>query len=241
MGKPPYSRFARAYDVFYRSILDYDTLAISAHGMIQARRPGAATLLEAACGTGLYLEKFSKWYDVTGLDASAEMLAVAAQRVPGAALHQLDMSEFDLGARFDAVACLFSSIGYVVTRDRLRSAIRCFSAHLNPGGVLLLEPWLGPDAWIDHHVTAEAAAEGGTAVARTTTAIRDGNRVTMRWGFSVAGPDGDTETYIEDHATGLFTHEEYAEALESAGIAFDYDPAGLLGRGRYVGVKTVVV
>ena len=171
------------YDVFYRAMLDYPDLAIAAHGMMQSRKPGAATLLEVACGTGLFLEEFSKWYEVAGLDSSAEMLAVARDRVPDAVLQQADMATFDLGQTFDAVICMFSSIGYVVTIERLESALRRFAAHLNPGGVMIVEPWLSPDAWRDGHIAAESVADGDLAVARTSTSVRDGRQVRHALGF----------------------------------------------------------
>lgn len=241
MSDAPYSRSAEVYDVFYRARLDYPELALALHGMIQAKNPKAKTLLEVACGSGLYLWEFSRWYDVTGLDASASMLEIAAERVPGVPLVEADMADFDLGARFDAVACLFSSIGYVVTEERLHAAIRCFARHLQRGGVLILEPWYGPDRWRDGYVAAESAANDEIAVARATTSVRQGHRVTMRWAFGVTRPHGEATTYVEEHPTGLFTPGQYAAALDAAGFVYDYDPEGLLGRGRYVGVKAVVV
>ena len=241
MDYPPYTKSAEVYDAFYRSILDYPTLAIAVHGMIQARSPGATTLLEPACGTGLYLAELSEWYEVEGLDASADMLRFAGERLPGTPLHHADMAAFDLGRAFDAVICMFSSIGYVVTRERLDAAVKCFADHLVPGGVMILEPWFAPDAWLDDHLAAEAVESGEVAVSRTPSSIRNGRQVTMRFGFSVARADGEVETFVEDHPTGLFTHGEYSAALRAAGIEFDYDPDGLLGRGRYVGVKPVMI
>lgn len=235
-----YERSAEVYDVFYRQMLDYSALAVAAHGMIQARKPGAGTLLEVACGTGLYLVEMAQWYEVAGLDASPEMLEVARRRMPDAPLHLGDMADFDLGSRFDAVMCMFSSIGYVVTIERLRSAVKCMARHLEPGGVLILEPWYGRDGWRDGHVAAEAAAGDGIAVARSSTSLREGNRATMTWAFAVTRPHGEADVYVEEHRTGLFSHDEYAEALTDAGIVFDHDPEGLLGRGRYVGVKAQV-
>ena len=57
----------------------------------------------------------------------------------------------------------------------------------------------------------------------------------------MARHQGDTETYVEEHRTDLFTHDEYSAALEAAGIVSDYDPECLLGRSRYVGVKPTLV
>ena len=241
MDHGPYDRSAEVYDVFYESMLDYPTLATAAHGMIQSRLPGAKSLLEVGCGTGLYLAEMSRWYEVAGLDASAEMLRIAAGRVPDVPLHRGDMAAFDLDQTFDAVICMFSSIGYVVTLERFQAAIQCFADHLVPGGVLILEPWLRPEVWQEGRVDAKAVTGDDIAVSRSTSSIREGRKVTMRMAFAVSRPGGDVETYTEEHPTALFTHEEHESALRSAGIEFDYDPEGLLGRGRYVGVKSIVV
>ena len=49
---------------------------------------------------------------------------------------QLRLREFDdLGRTFDAVVCLFSSIGYVGTEERLRAAIGSMARHAAPGGM----------------------------------------------------------------------------------------------------------
>ena len=59
----------------------------------------------------------------------------------------LGMRSFDLGRRFDAVTCLFSSIGYLLTPEDLEQGIARMAAHVAPGGVLVVEPWFTPDAW----------------------------------------------------------------------------------------------
>ena len=73
---------------------------------------------------------------------------------PEAAFHRDDMTDFDLGRRFDALVCMFSSIGYAKTEERLRAAAEAMGRHLEPGGVLVVEPWLAPDDWQDGHVAA---------------------------------------------------------------------------------------
>ena len=118
-----FSRSAQLYDAIYASIRDYPREAAELDQLIQERRPGAKTLLDVACGTGAHLEHLAGKYEVEGLDLDPDMLAVARERLPGAAFHQGDMSSFDLDQRFDAVVCMFSSIGYVKTEEWLRDAI----------------------------------------------------------------------------------------------------------------------
>ena len=99
-----------------------------------AHRSGAASLLDVACGTGKHLELFRSWYEVAGIDLNADLVAIARERLPDVRLEVADMTAFDLGRRFDVVTCLFSSIGYVGTVERLDQAIATMAAHLEPGG-----------------------------------------------------------------------------------------------------------
>ena len=92
------------------------------------------------------------------------MAAIARAKLgDGVPLHGNDMRRFDLGHRFDAVTCLFSSIGYLRTADELASALAAMARHPAWDGVLVVDPWFFPDAWLDGHVTALAASDDGGA------------------------------------------------------------------------------
>jgi SAM-dependent methyltransferase len=102
------------------------------------------------------------------------MLGVARERLPNVPLHEGDMADFELGKRFDAVVCMFSSIGYVRSEERLRSAIAAMARHLEPGGVLVVEPWLSPEVWADRHVGAVFVDEPELKIARMNVGQREG-------------------------------------------------------------------
>jgi ubiquinone/menaquinone biosynthesis C-methylase UbiE len=103
-----FSRSADLYDALYATFKDYADEAARLRELIG---PDARTLLDVACGTGAHLELLREHYEVVGLDLDPELLAIARGRLPGVELVEGDMTGFDLGRRFDAVACLFSSIG----------------------------------------------------------------------------------------------------------------------------------
>jgi SAM-dependent methyltransferase len=50
-----------------------------------------------------------------------------------------------LDRSFDAVVCLFSSIGSLTSTEELDEAVGAMSRHLNPGGVLIVDGWIRPD------------------------------------------------------------------------------------------------
>jgi SAM-dependent methyltransferase len=229
-----FSRSARIYDAVY-SWKDYPREAELVHELVQARKPGAETLLDVACGTGAHLAELRRRYRCEGLDRNADLLAVARERLPDLPLHEGDMRDFDLGRRFDAVTCLFSSIGYMLTVPDLDAAVAAMARHLEPGGVLVVEPWLRPEAVVTPHVGAVFVDEPELKIARVNTIEVDGRRSSFEFHFLVGTPDG-VQHFTEPHELRLFTHEEYLAAFNAAGLAAEHDEEGLMGRGLYTGV-----
>jgi SAM-dependent methyltransferase len=227
---------ARIYDAVY-SWKDYAREAELLHELVQARKPGAATLLDVACGTGAHLAELRRRYRCEGLDLEPELLAVARERLPDTPLHEGDMRDFDLGRRFDVVTCLFSSIGYVLTVEALDASVATMARHLEPGGVLVVEPWLTPEAVRTPHVGAVFVDEPELKIARVNTVEVDGRTSSIEFHYLVGTPHG-LEYFTEPHQLGLFTHEEYLAAFRAVGLAVEHDAEGLMGRGLYVGVAT---
>ncbi len=232
----PYERSAEIYDIYY-SWLDYEGHGATVHELIAVKNPQADTVLDVACGTARYTEQLAQWYTVEGLDISESMLSVAHRRMPGTAFHLADMTSFDLGKTYDAIVCMFSSIAYITSLRELAAMIRCCARHLNPSGVLIIEPWFSPDAWRPGHINARVVEGDGVTVTRLDTSVVDGNRANMQWAWAVAWSDGDADAYVEQHPTGLFTVAEYSTLFEAAGLSAEYDPEGPLGRGLHNAVK----
>jgi len=227
-----FTRSADLYDAVY-AFKDYAQEAERVHELIEERRPGARTLLDVACGTGKHLEQLRRWYDVTGVDLDPNLLAVARERLPDVPLHENDMRSFDLGRRFDAVTCLFSSIGYASDEAGLRAAIAAMAAHLEPGGVLVVEPWLEPNDWIEGRPHVLVVDEPELKIARMNVSSREGRLAIMHFHYLVGTPEG-VRHLEERHEAALFTDAEYRAAFAAAGLAVDRDEHGLIGRGLYL-------
>jgi ubiquinone/menaquinone biosynthesis C-methylase UbiE len=227
-----FTKSARFYDAIYE-FKDYRAESERVHDLIQERNPGARSLLDVACGTGQHLKHLSGHYEVGGLDLDEELLAVARDRLSGITLHRGDMIEFDLGKTFDAVTCLFSSIGYVRTEQNLDAAVATMARHLSPRGVLVIEPWITPDAWEDGHIGSVFVDHEDLKIARLDTPQRDGHLSLIHFAYLVATRN-EISHFTEDHLLALFTNDQYLSALEAAGLAVEHDLEGLMGRGLYI-------
>ena len=228
-----FTKSARFYDAIY-AFKDYEDDARHLQALLQAhhKRPGA-TVLDVACGTGLHLELLNDQYTVEGLDLDPNMLEMARRRCPGVPFHQGDMVDFDLGRTFDVVWCLFSSIGYAKTVERMRQAVAAMARHLRPGGLLLVEPWLTPEGFEAGRLDARFVDEPDLKIVRMNAVVAEGTVTIIDFHYLVGTREG-FSYFTERHETGLFTHDEYLEAFRAAGLTVDYDPDGFMGRGLYL-------
>jgi SAM-dependent methyltransferase len=153
--------------------------------LAERHNPGATSLLELGCGTGTMLEGLGRLGRLTGIDRSPEMLAIARAKVPTARLLEADITEFDLGARFDVVICVFDTINHVTSFDGWRALFRCAHEHLEPGGIFIfdvntpakLHGLAGYGPWFDD--------VNGVTVAQNVDAPLDG---VSRWNVWIVEP-----------------------------------------------------
>jgi SAM-dependent methyltransferase len=234
-----YGRSAAYYDTVY-SFKNYEKESEKLRRFIQRyKRTTGKTLLDVACGTGNHLAYLKQWYDVEGLDINPAMLQQARKKHPGIIFHQGDMCSFRLGKRFDVITCLFSAIGYVKTKARLGKAVESMSQRLNPGGLLVLEPWLTPDRWNFGFIHANFVDRPDLKLARMSISKRRRGLSVNDEHHLVASPKG-IEYFVERLELGLFTDEDYRKSLKNAGLEVSHDNEGLIGRGLYFGLRPLM-
>src|SRR5215207_65025 len=126
---------ARHYDLIYAD-KPYAEEARFVHDLLGGR---AGRLLDVACGSGRHAREFAALgWEVVGVDYSADLLAHAAAN--GIEVHEQDMRHLDVpGKPFDAVTCLFDSIGYPQDNDGVVAALHGMRRHLAPSGRAAVE------------------------------------------------------------------------------------------------------
>jgi SAM-dependent methyltransferase len=231
-------RRADVYDAVYRGRgKDYAAESALVVEQVRKRNPDASSLLDVACGTGAHLEYFIHAFErVEGVDRSAEMLETAAHKLPDVPLHNGDMRGFDLGRTFDAVTCMFASVGYLETGAELNATLQSFARHLVPGGVIVVEPWWFPDNFLSGYVSGSSVNVGGRTVARVSHSVRAGHASRMEVGYIVADPESGIQQFSDTHVMTLFERERYEAAFTSAGCSVELVPYDQSTPGLFVGV-----
>lgn len=212
-----YDEQAAAYDLLYRTAKDYAAEARAVSAIVRGRCPDAATLLDVGCGTGLHLERLRTQFDVVGLDVSEAMLAIARHRLPDVELVLDDMRAFDLGRSFDAVICMFAAIAHVGDVAELHQSVRRMVRHVSPGGVVVVEPYVTLDQWIDGFVGYDAGAADGVTIVRATRSRREQRRAVMEMYYTVLS-QAEVSQFSDTLTATLFTDDEYSSAMLAAGL-----------------------
>lgn len=139
--RPTWASFYDFYDAAeYRQgqLQMYCQLAAEAGGPV----------LELACGTGIITFELARaGFEVTGLDISPEMLAVAREKLAREApavrqrvtLVEGDMKRFDLGARFAFIFVAANTFAWLAEREDHESCLRSIYDHLQAGALAVIE------------------------------------------------------------------------------------------------------
>ena len=229
-----FSASAEFYDLIYLTFKDYAAEAQQIGSLLRRLNPGCTSVLDVACGTGEHARLLAAdGFAVDGLDLDPAFVRIAQRKHPAGRFFEADMAAFHLPHRYDAVLCLFSSVGYLRTLDRVSAALRCFREHLLPGGVIAVEPWFPPGGLDPARVALNVGEANGVRISRVSRVEIEGRLSRLNFEYEITDGAGTRRT-SEVHELGLFTPAELLAAFEDAGLAADYDPKGLTDRGLFV-------
>lgn len=181
-----------------------------------ARRSGG-DVLEIGVGTGrVALRLVEAGIQVAGLDSSAAMLAIAAEKAAAGGfadrlrLEQADMRDFDLaGRRFGLATIPFRAFQVLLTPQDQLATLAAIRRHLEPGGILALHLFdpnlrlLLPDASgiIDRQVGVDRDTGRPVEAVLETAVLDHVNQVRRdQWQYRAFAADG---TIAEEQALEL--------------------------------------
>jgi SAM-dependent methyltransferase len=220
-------RHAELYDLFYAA-KDYAGEARFVHECLVRHGDGASRrVVDLACGTGRHAIELERLqHQVVGIDHSESMLR-AARTNAAAAGSRIELRQGDLGsldvrdAPFDAVTCLFDSIGYVRTNEGLERAFQGIRRSLRPGGLLVFEFWHAAAMLRSHDpVRVRRWPVAGGEVVRVSETELDCERQLASVSYTVYEhrADGTFTTFRETQTNRYFLVQEMAHWLTSSGL-----------------------
>ena len=234
-----YTDLAEYYDRIYHW-KDYRKEVSKLRKLIRKhKRSTGNALLDVACGTGEHIRYLRKDFRCVGVDGSDQMLAVARRKFSGVRFVHGNMTDFDLGRKFDVVLCLFSSMGHLQTKQETRQTLLNFSKHLKKGGVLIIEPWIRSSQWKDKTVHMQIYDTEPLKIIRLNYSTTDGTFSYLDERYLV-GRKGKGIEYIEDrHRLRFFEPEATLSVLRKAGLDAQFTEESLMpGRGLVIATRT---
>ena len=233
-----FTKSAKFYDAIYH-FKDYKAASDKLDKIIKENNPKARTLLDTACGTGKHIEHLRHHYDAEGLDINEELVEIAKERCPNTVFHIADISNFRLNKTYDVITCLFSSIAYVKTPEKLFDTLKYMSQHLNPEGLVIVEPWFSKENFRTGTITANHYDDKDLKISWMYTSEIENDLSILDINYLVGTPE-EVTYFKERHEIGLFDDSQYRKAFTDAGLQVIYDSEGLFGRGMYIGINDIV-
>lgn len=237
-----FDRLARYYDLEHEDWRqDLDVYA----GFARAAGP-ERPILELACGTGrCVLHLAAAGFDVTGIDISPAMLALARAKAERAGflgrltLVEGDMRAFSLGRRYSLILIALNSLMHLESREAQGQAIACAARHLAPGGrfvVDLFNPDVAlptPDKEGQLFLHCLKTLPGGKHLLhfQSPTVDRGTQIVSMANYYDEIDSAGSVKRHMAPFTLRYLTRGELELLLESAGLdlealygSYDLDP-----------------
>jgi SAM-dependent methyltransferase len=138
-----YTEEAELYDIAF----GWD-VSEEADWLVERLGAGCRSVLEPGCGSGRMLRALAgRGLEVVGIDLSPEMVAYAQARLAGAGkVVRADMTDFDLGRRFDGAVSLVSTVG-VLRAEEFAAHLEAMARHLEPGSRYLVQEAIEAGRW----------------------------------------------------------------------------------------------
>ncbi len=141
---PDYSKLADIYDTVMEDV-NYELWADFIDAIILEHHSNPQKILELACGTGsisIFLDEL-ECYEVMGTDKSPQMIAKAKEKNKSMRCNVdfrvMDFLNIRLQQTFDIVFCVFDSVNYIHTPDKVRQFLTEVKKVLAPGGLLIFD------------------------------------------------------------------------------------------------------
>ncbi len=212
-----YGDFSEFYDRLMQDV-DYAARADYLLSLFEKHGTKPTTVLDIACGSGsLCAELTRRGVDPVGVDASAAMLAKAAEKAPDALLLCQDMREMDLYGTVDGAVCILDSLNHLCRTADVAKVFRRTRLFVEPGGLFIFDvntPYKHREVLADRSFVAEE--EDVLCVWRNCYLPRTGE-VEILLDFFAEAEDGRYERYWDTVRERAYSERTLRRLLADTG------------------------
>ena len=221
-----FGQYAQHYDMIYKK-KDYKKECAYLEGLFRKySRNKVKTILDLGCGTASHMIPFiKKGYKMTGVDASAQMLKLAAQKLDKlnlrAELSREKVQSFRLGCKFDVILCLFSVIDYITRRRDLLLTLENIAQHMKKKSLFIFDFWneSAVDGYYSPRKTNLFKVDGKVLERNSTTRVYPSKHLCeVNYTCSLKQNGRLLERDQERHILRYFAIDEMRDCLRTAGL-----------------------
>jgi SAM-dependent methyltransferase len=178
------------------------------------------TLLNLGCGGGHMDWTLKKFFEITSIDISPDMLALAKKLNPEIEYIEGDMRTVRLDKKFDAVV-IHDSILYMQNIDELKAAFKTAYEHLKENGLMITycEEW--PEHFVQNNVRSQRNTKDDIDLIFIENYYDpDPDDSTYEGTFIyLIRRDGELEIFHDYHTFGIFPLENWRRVICEVGFA----------------------
>lgn len=211
-----YSQIAEWYDLLYVDNEIYQTEAERGEQFIEKyKMTEGNNMLDLACGCGSHIKYWTGKYHIVGLDNNMHMIMRAKEKWPQTMFVCGNMFRFSNLSNFDIVTCLYGSIGYAESIEKMESAIACVAKCLNSGGVFILTPGEIKERFENKIYIKSKKTDSEDTYFRKIEMVKriNENRAIINMNYRIV-KDGKPHVYKYEIPISLFSRDDYIRALE---------------------------
>ncbi|ADC87415.1 MULTISPECIES: class I SAM-dependent DNA methyltransferase [Staphylococcus] len=132
-----YQDMSNFYDLFTQD-QPYD-LWFDIVQQLSVSLPSNPKILDIGCGTGTLTSMLTNIGEVTGMDLSVDMLAIATQKSNQVQWLEGDMTDFNLNLSFDLITIFCDSLNYLPETNDVTQTFANIFNHLSDDGIFIFD------------------------------------------------------------------------------------------------------
>jgi ubiquinone/menaquinone biosynthesis C-methylase UbiE len=217
-----YEKFAFTYDALMDGA-PYDDWVQFTQYFLQKFRPESKSILDIGCGTGeISIRLKEKGYNVTGIDISEDMLAIASEKSSRKNMNitwiNQDMKELAVPTYYDVAISYCDVVNYLTSEEEIKKTFSNVNKALKDKGLFLFD--IHSESYINNFLMHQTFAEVRDDISFIWFCEEGDKKSTVEHylTFFVKNRTGTFDRFDEFHIQRTFPISFYQKSLQHSGF-----------------------